>query len=69
MIQSTISLGMAQLQAGGSFTSSGLQAESQANAALIAAGNAQVQQDTNYHQALSAAFSAIGSSFGGMKKT
>lgn len=67
-IQSTIALGMSELQAGGSFTGQALGFESAANQALIAAGNAQVQLDKDYRQSLSSAFSAIGTMFGGAMK-
>lgn len=67
-IQSTIQLGMSELSAGVSFTGQGLQYETAANNALIAAGQAQVQQDTAYRQSLSAAFGAIGNLFGGALK-
>jgi hypothetical protein len=63
-IQSTIALGLGEIQAGGSFSSTGLAYDQAANSALIAAGQAQVQQDTAYRQSLSSAFSAIGTMFG-----
>lgn len=68
-IQSTIALGLGEIQTGGSFSSTGLAYEQAANSALIAAGQAQIQQDTAYRQSLSSAFGAIGQMFGAFAGT
>ena len=58
-IQSTIALGLGETQAGSTFSGEALSFESAANSALIAAGNAQVQQDKSYSDSLTAVFSAV----------
>jgi Chaperone of endosialidase len=63
-IQSTIALGLGEVQAGSSFTGQALGFENAAKSALIAAGQAQVAQDQSYSNALTGVFSAIGSIFG-----
>jgi hypothetical protein len=68
-IQSTIALGLGEIQAGSSATGQGLQFESAANQALITAGNAQIQLDKQYSDALTGAFSAIGNLFGAAART
>lgn len=64
-IQSSIALGLGQINAGSSATGQGLGFQNAADSALIAAGNAQVAADTQYSNALSGAFSAIGTILGG----
>jgi hypothetical protein len=64
-IQSSIALGLAQVGAGNTATGQGLGFQNAADSALIAAGNAQVAADTQYSNALSGAFSAIGTILGG----
>jgi hypothetical protein len=63
-IQSTIALGLGETQAGQGFTGQALGYETAANNALIAAGNAQVQQDKDYSAALTGAFSSIATILG-----
>lgn len=63
-IQSTIALALGETSAGSSFTGQALGYESAANSALIAAGNAQVQQDKDYSSSLTSAFSSIASLLG-----
>ncbi len=63
-IQSTIQLGLGEISSGNSLIGEGLGYESAANQALIAAGQAQLQQDKDYSNSLTGAFSAIGSLFG-----
>lgn len=63
-IQSTIQLGLGEISSGNSLIGEGLGYESAANSALIAAGQAQLQQDKDYSSSLTGAFSAIGSLFG-----
>lgn len=65
-IQSTIALGLGEIQQGGSLMAGGSSDINAANQALIAAGQAQVQLDQQYSQSLSSAFGAIGSMFGTM---
>jgi hypothetical protein len=64
-IQSTIALGLGETSAGQSYDSAGLGFQNAADQALIAAGQAQVNQDTAYSTALTGAFTAIGNLFGG----
>ena len=64
-IQSSIALGLGQIGAGNSATGQGLGFQNAADAALIAAGNAQVASDAAYSTALNGAFSAIGTILGG----
>jgi hypothetical protein len=64
-IQTTIALGLGETSAGGSLTGQALGFESAANQALIAAGNAQLQQDKDYSSALTGAFSSIAQILGG----
>ena len=59
-IQSTIALGLGETSAGNQYSSTALGFQSAADQALISAGTAQVQLDTNYSQALTSAFTAIG---------
>jgi hypothetical protein len=59
-IQTTIQLGLGEMSGGSSLIGQGLGFENAANQALLAAGNAQLQQDKNYSDSLTAAFSAIG---------
>lgn len=68
-IQSTIALGLGETSAGANFSGQALGYTNAANQALIAAGQAQLQQDQNYSNALTGAFTAIGSMFGGLAKT
>lgn len=72
-IQSTIQLGLGETSAGATYSGLGAQfgqlglgATSQANSALIAAGQAQLEQNKTYSSALSGAFGAIGSIAGGL---
>lgn len=58
-IQSTIQLGLGEVSGGNSLISSGLGFENASNQALIAAGQAQLQQDKSYSDSLTSAFSAI----------
>lgn len=60
-IQSTIALGLGETSAGSSFTGQALGFENAANSALIAAGNAQLQQDKDYSSSLTNAFTAVAS--------
>lgn len=62
-IQSTIQLGLGAISGGNSLISSGLGFENAANQALIAAGEAQIKQDTAYSSSLTSAFTAIGTMF------
>jgi hypothetical protein len=64
-IQSSIALGLGQISEGNAITSESLGFENAANTALIAAGNAQIQADQSYSNALSGVFSAIGTIAGG----
>ena len=74
-IQSSIALGLGEIQAGQGFAGLGAQYgqlglgyQSEADRDLIAAGDAQLKQNATYTSALSAAFGAIGSVAGlGMK--
>ena len=66
MIQSTIQLGLSESQIGTGLTGAGLGAENAANQALAVAGKAQVDADTAYSNALTGAFSAIGTILGGV---
>jgi hypothetical protein len=59
-IQTTIALGLGETQAGASFSGQAIGFENAANQALVAAGNAQLQQDKDYSNALTGAFAAIG---------
>ena len=59
-IQSTIALGLGETSAGANFSGQALGYENAANQALIAAGQAQLQQDKDYSTALTGAFAAIG---------
>jgi hypothetical protein len=65
-IQSTIALGLGEISAGSSASGQALGFENAANTALIQAGQAQVAADTAYSNSLTAAFSAIGTLFGGV---
>jgi hypothetical protein len=67
-IQTTIALGLGETSAGGSLTGQALGFENVANQALIAAGNAQLQQDKDYSTALTGAFSSIATILGGAAK-
>lgn len=67
-IQSTIALGLGEIQSGQGFSNQALGYESAANQALIAAGNAQIQLDQQYNSSLTGAFSAIGSLAGAALK-
>ena len=60
-IQSTIALGLGETSAGSNFTGQALGFENAANSALIAAGNAQLQQDKDYSSSLTSAFTAVAS--------
>ena len=64
-IQSTIQLGLGELSSASGFDSAALGFESEANNILLEAGKEQVQLDTNYSNALTNAFKAVGSLFGG----
>jgi hypothetical protein len=64
-IQSTIALGLGETQAGMGLSGQALGFESAANQALIAAGQAQLQQDKDYSTALTGAFSSIAQILGG----
>jgi hypothetical protein len=75
-IQSTIALGLGEVGAGtqysglaGQFGQLSLSATGQANQALIAAGQAQLQQNQTYNQSLTGMFQALGSLAGPMFKT
>jgi hypothetical protein len=59
-IETTITLGLGEITGGNSLTSTGLGFETAANNALIAAGQAQIQQDTAYSASLTSAFTALG---------
>jgi hypothetical protein len=63
-IQSSIALGLGQVQAGTTMTGQASADLSAADQALISAGQAQIQQDTNYSNSLTSVFSTIGSMFG-----
>lgn len=63
-IQTTIQLGLSETQAGGSFSGQGLQYESAANQALIAAGDAQLKNDADYSNSLTSVFGSIATMFG-----
>lgn len=63
-IQTTIQLGLGQISGGSSLSGQGLQFESAANQALIAAGEAQIKLDQAYSSSLTSAFGAIGQMFG-----
>jgi hypothetical protein len=65
-IQTTIQLGLGEISGGNSLASTGLGFENAANQALITAGQAQLQQDKNYSDSLTAAFTSIGKMFGAM---
>ena len=67
-IQSTIALGLGETQAGMGLSGQALGFENAANQALIAAGNAQLQQDKDYSTALTGAFSSIATILGGAAK-
>lgn len=67
-IQSTITLGLGELSSGSNFSGQALGFESAANQALIAAGNAQLQQDKDYSSALTSAFSSVASLVGSASK-
>jgi hypothetical protein len=67
-IQTTIALGLGETSAGSNLSSQGLAYESAANNALIAAGQAQLQQDKDYSTALTGAFSSIATILGGAAK-
>jgi hypothetical protein len=67
-IQSTIQLGLGEISGGTSLDSQGLQFESAANQALIAAGQAQLQLDQSFSSNLTAAFGAVGQMFGAAAK-
>jgi hypothetical protein len=58
-IQSTIQLGLGEISGGSSLIGQGQGFENAANQALIAAGNAQMQQDKNYSDSLTNVFSGI----------
>ena len=60
-IQSSIALGFGQVQAGTTMTGQASADISAADQALIAAGQAQIQQDTNYSNSLTSVFSSIAS--------
>jgi hypothetical protein len=64
-IQTTIAQGLAEGQLGNSFTGQSSTDMSLANQALIQAGQAQMQADQSYSNALSGVFSAIGTIAGG----
>lgn len=68
-IQTTVALGLGELSAGSNMTQEGLGFQNAANQALIAAGQAQLQLDTNYSNALTGVFSAIGSMAGAFIKS
>ena len=67
-IQSTIALGLGETQTGMGLSGQALGFESAANQALIAAGNAQLQQDKDYSTALTGAFSSIATILGSAAK-
>ena len=67
-IQSTIALGLGETQTGSSLTGQSLGFESAADQALIAAGSAQMQNDNQYRQSLTSAFTTIGTLFGSVAK-
>lgn len=58
-IQSTIALGLGETSAGSTYSGEALGFESAANSALIAAGNAQIQQDQSYSNSLTGVFTAL----------
>jgi len=62
-IQTTIQLGLGEISSGSSLTGQGLGFENAANQALLAAGQAQLQQDKSYSDSLTSAFTSIGSMF------
>lgn len=64
-IQSTIALAGAELSGGHSLETGGAAAESAATNAIMAVGQAQLQDDKDYADAVSAAFGAFTKSFGG----
>lgn len=59
-IQTTIQLGLGEISGGNSLIGSGMGFENAANQALLQAGQAQMQNDKNYSDSLTSAFSAIG---------
>lgn len=63
-IQSSIALGFGQVQAGTTMTGQASADINAADQALISAGQAQIQQDTNYSNSLTSVFSAVGGLFG-----
>lgn len=67
-IQSTIALGLGELSAGSNMTGQALSFENAADSALIAAGQAQIQQDKSYSDSLTSVFSSIGNILGGAVK-
>ena len=67
-IQSTIAIGLGETSAGNSYDSTALGFENVANQALIAAGNAQIQQDKDYSSSLTGAFTAVASLAGSAAK-
>jgi hypothetical protein len=67
-IQSTIALGLGETSAGSNFSGQALGYENAANSALIAAGNAQLQQDKDYSSSLTGAFTAVASIAGSVAK-
>lgn len=67
-IQTTIALGLGEVSAGSTFMGQGATDIGAATNALITAGNAQIQLDTNYSNALTSVFTAIGSIAGAAAK-
>lgn len=67
-IQSTIQLGLGEISGGNSLISQGAGFESAANQILLQAGQAQLQQDKDYSNSLTGAFSSIATLFGSVAK-
>jgi hypothetical protein len=67
-IQSTIALGLGEIQTGGSMTGQALGFENAANQALVQAGEAQLKNDQAYSTALTGAFTSIATIMGSVAK-
>lgn len=63
-IQTTVQLGLGELSSGASFSGQALGYSNAASNILLQAGQAQLQQDKDYSQALTNSFSSIGQLFG-----
>lgn len=64
-IQTTIQLGASELSAGSSFMTAGTAEENAATGAMLQVGQAQLKNDEDYSNAVSAAFGALAKGFGG----